>query len=66
MSSADRVSLFSSESPSFLAIWSLFLKILVGAYVIILVGHALVTEMYVTAIFELKIHGNSMVTTTCT
>ena len=32
MSSADRVSLFSSESPSFLAIWSLFLKILVGAY----------------------------------
>ena len=31
--------------------------------IIILVGHA---EMYVTAIFELKIHGNSMVTTTCT
>ena len=29
MSSADRVSLFPSESPSFLA---LFLKFLVGAY----------------------------------
>ena len=35
-SSADRVSLFSSESPSFLAIWSLFLKFLVGAYVVML------------------------------
>ena len=36
MSSADRVSLFSSKSPSLLAIWSLFLNILVGAY-----GHML-------------------------
>ena len=34
--------------------------------IIFLVGHALVTEMYITAIFKLKIHGNSMVTTTCT